>query len=110
MERTFFNPAEGDQAFLAKCLQMDDIGVQALADHITESPGILLKGAEWSEAEDDENGGHGKTLRHLYCVLSNGHKRALRNLSGSETYCQGEDTRNEPADAAYYRGTQPLNG
>jgi hypothetical protein len=84
-ERRFFNPEEGDQAFLAKCLQMDEIGVQALADHITQSPGIFLKGVEWREAEDDENGGHGNRLRYLYCVLPNGHRRPLRHLSSSET-------------------------
>jgi hypothetical protein len=77
-----FNFAEGDQAFLAKCLQMDEIGVQALADHITETPGIYLKGVEWSEAEADENG---NARRSLYCVLSNGDRFPLRFLGTGAT-------------------------
>jgi hypothetical protein len=81
-ERLFLSPSEGDQIFIAKCLQMDEIGVQALGDHITESPGIFLKGAQWGEAEDDEGG---EPVRYLYCVLADGHSRPFRSLSGGET-------------------------
>jgi hypothetical protein len=60
-----FNPAEGDQVYLANCLQLDEISVQALADYITGSPGIYLKGVEWGEAEGNENGDDSNTLRYL---------------------------------------------
>jgi len=73
---------DGDQTFIAKCLQMDEIGVQALADHINESPGLVLKEAEWGEAENEEGG---EPVRYLYCVLADGHKRPFRSLSGGET-------------------------
>jgi hypothetical protein len=75
------SPSEGDQIYVAKCLQMDEIGVQALADHITENPGIFLKGAEWGEAEDSEGG---EPVRYLYCLLPNGYKLPFRSLSSSE--------------------------
>jgi hypothetical protein len=76
------SPSEGDQIFIAKRLQMDEIGVQALADHINESPGIFLKGAEWGESEDDEGG---EPVRRLCCVFDDGHKLPFRSLSSSET-------------------------
>jgi hypothetical protein len=60
---------------------MDEAGVQALVDHITESPGIFLKGAEWRVAEEDADRG---ALRYLYCTLPDGRKRRLRLLSESE--------------------------
>jgi hypothetical protein len=76
------NFAESDQEFLAKCLQMDETSVQALADHITENPGIFLNRVEW--VEDDEKGSYGVTLRRLYCVVPNG-KFSLRLLGSSAT-------------------------
>jgi hypothetical protein len=78
-ESRFLSPAEGDQIFIAKCLQMDEIGVQALADYITESPGIFLKAADWREAEEDEDS---EPVRYLYCELADGQKRPFRSLSG----------------------------
>jgi hypothetical protein len=84
-ERRSFNPPKGDLAFIAKCLQMDEIGVQALADYITEHPGIFLKGVKWNEPEIDQNSADDERLWYLDCVLPNGDQRPLRLLSSSET-------------------------
>jgi hypothetical protein len=55
---------------------------QALADHINESPGILLKGAKWQDVEIEEGG---ELVRSLYCTLENGHEHPFGALSGGET-------------------------
>jgi hypothetical protein len=81
-ESRFLVPSEGDQAFIAKCLQMDEIEVQALADYVNESPGIFLKGTEWEDVEDEDGG---DPIRRLNCLLPNGHKLPFRGISGGET-------------------------
>jgi hypothetical protein len=45
---------DGDQAFIAKCLRMDEISVRALVDYVNdESPGLFLRGADWQENDDE---------------------------------------------------------
>jgi hypothetical protein len=83
-ERRSFDPPEGDAAFISKCLHIDEVGAQALADYIAEHPGIFLKGAQW-ELEDDQNSTREERPWSLHCMLSNGVKRPLKLLSSSET-------------------------
>lgn len=71
-----------DQTFISQCLGMDEIEVQALAEHINESPGVFLKGTEWEDVED-ENGGD--PVRRLNCLLPNGDKLPFRGISGGES-------------------------
>jgi hypothetical protein len=80
-ERRSAEPSEGDQTFIGKCLRMDEIAVQALTDHINQSPGIFLKGADWKEIVDEESR---KSVRHLNCLLPNDHWLTFREISGGE--------------------------
>lgn len=70
-----------DQAVIAKCLRMDETSVRALADHINDSPGIFLKGAEWQK--EDEEGAEPAWV--LVCLLQNGHKLSFSEISGGES-------------------------
>jgi hypothetical protein len=79
----FGGPSEGDQIFIAKCLRVDEIEIQALADYINESPGIFLKGTDWQDVEIDEGG---DLVRCLYCKLPDSDGLVpFRALSGGET-------------------------
>jgi hypothetical protein len=80
-ERHFRSKSDGDHSFIAKCLQMNSVEVQALGDYINESPGVYLKGAEWRDVEDEEGG---ERTRRLYCLFANGRKGAFAGLSGGE--------------------------
>ncbi len=74
-----------DQVFIARCLNMDEISVQALADHISEKPGLFLKGACWKDERDDETDGGSKLIRSLYCELAKrSHMQPFKSLSGGE--------------------------
>ncbi len=82
-DRRSGGPSEGDQIFIAKCLGMDEIEIQALADYINESPGIFLKGTDWREVEIDEGG---DLVRCLYCRVPDIDRFVpFRALSGGET-------------------------
>lgn len=81
-ESRFGGASEPDQIFISKCLGMDEIEVQALAEHINESPGIFLKGAGWEEVQIEEDG---PLVRTLNCKLPNGHTLSFRGLSGGES-------------------------
>jgi hypothetical protein len=61
---------------------MDEISVRALTDYINESPGIVLKGAEWEESEAED--GQEPTWR-LMCRLPNGSRLPFRGISGGES-------------------------
>jgi hypothetical protein len=74
--------SHGDQVFIARCLQMDEISVQSLAEHINECPGIFLKVAEWREERDEESD---EPIRCLYCGLANGVTHPFRALSSGES-------------------------
>jgi hypothetical protein len=75
-------PSEADQTFVAKCLGIDEIEVQALADYVNTNPGVYLKGTEWRDVEVED----GEPLvRRLYCKLPNGHTLTYRALSGGES-------------------------
>lgn len=74
--------SEGDHVAIAEYLGMDEIEVQALADHINESPGVFLKGTEWRDVDIDESG---TLVRYLYCKLRRGPSIPFRSLSGGET-------------------------
>jgi len=72
-----------DHVYIGRCLGIDEITAQGLADYISENPGIFLKGAEWrDEAEDDDAGAEIK--RRLYCDLPDV-KRPFQGLSSGET-------------------------
>jgi len=81
-ESRFGGPSEPDHTFISQCLGMDEIEVQALAEHINESPGVFLKGAGWEEVQIEDEG---PLVRTLYCKLPNGHTLSFRALSGGET-------------------------
>ena len=76
-----WRPSEGDQAFISQCLGMDEIEIQALADHINDHPGIFLKGARWEEVQIEDEG---PLVRRLNCKLPNGQWLPFRGLSGGE--------------------------
>ena len=80
-ERRKGGSSEGDQIFLAQCLGMDEIEIQALADYVNECPGIFLKGTDWQEDEIEDGG---ELVRRLYCKVLEGHRLTFRALSSSE--------------------------
>lgn len=71
----------GDHDYISRYLGIDEIGAQALVEHISENPGIFLKSAEWRDVIDDD----GKSIRRLYCGLPDGKMRWFGVLSGGET-------------------------
>jgi hypothetical protein len=78
----FFVAAEGDHAFISKCLQIDEVAVQALADHFDESPGVFLKAASWRDEGDEGN----EPIRRLYCRIGKRTQQVpFRSLSGGES-------------------------
>jgi len=74
---------EEDHILIANALGMDPIDVQALAEHINDSPGVRLKGASWDDVVDEDTG---KKSRELKCNLAGGyHAAPFKSLSGGET-------------------------
>lgn len=75
---------EADPAVVARCLGIDEIEAQALADHVNTRPGVYLQGTEWRDIEGDD----GPPVRRLYCKLANRHTGffgAFGTLSGGES-------------------------
>jgi hypothetical protein len=75
-------PSIPDQTFISQCVGMDEIEVQALAEHINENPGVFLRGAEWKDVQIEDDG---PRVRNLYCNLPNGSTLSFRGISGGET-------------------------